>query len=174
MFDADALVCDLRPRADWRRWVCGADPPVDGVFGRWSVGAAHPRPEDEHEIDLFLHGGVVVREWGDPAGALGIRLSPAGLEVGARIGPVHLRTIEGVATITTSMVIPETVRAAAVGLPVKAIFGHPVLDGRGYVISDQYDRLPTADDGHEAWRIEFRAEPYPWRVPLAVSNSPAA
>lgn len=144
---------------------CGASPPVHGAFGRWSVGAAHPRQEDADEIDLFLHGGLVVREWGDPAGALGIRLSAAGLEVGARLGQVHLRTIGGVATITTGMAIPETIRAAAMDLPVDAIFGHPVLEGRGYVISDQYDRVPTAEDPREAWRIEFPAEPVLWRLP---------
>ena len=165
--DVDELASDLRPRAEWRRWICGPPPSVHSFHDRWSVGAAHPSPEDAGDIDLFLQGGVILREWSDPDGALGIRLSKAGLEIGARLGPVHLRTIEGIATVTTAVAIPETVKAAAIGQPVEALFGHPVLSGRGYVISDQYDRVPTAEDPREAWRIEFRAEPVPWRVPWA-------
>ena len=164
-FDPDALVVGLRPRAEWRRWICGAAAPVAGVFSRWSVGAAHARSEDAHEIDAFLHGGLVVREWGDPLGALGIRLSPAGLEVGARLGPVHLCTIGGIATLTTGLAIPETVRAASPGLAIERLFDHVVLRGRGYVVRRQYDRAPTADDPREAWRVEFQADPIPWRVP---------
>ena len=61
-------------------------------------------------------------------------------------------------------VMPETVKAAA-SLPVDAIFGHPILAGRGYVVSDQYDGVPTEDDPREVWRIDFAVQPAPWRVP---------
>ena len=165
--DVDAVVSALRPRADWRRWVCGAAPPTDGLFGRWSFGAPSPRPEDVDEIDALLQGGLVLREWNDLAGALSLRVSPAGLEVGARLGGVHLRTIVGLATLTTGNAVPETVRSACVGMPVEAVFGHPVLEGRGHVVSAQYERVPTRVDPREAWRVEFRVEPVQWRVPWA-------
>lgn len=166
--DPDGLVSRLRPRGDWRRWICGARPPEVPSSTRWSLGAPPDRAGREAERDAFLYGGLVVREWGDPEGAVGIRLSPAGLEVGARIGPVHLRTLGGVATATTALAIPAAIRAAAPGRAVEQIFDHPVLRGRGYLIRDQYDRVPTGDDPREAWRIEFAAEPVPWRVPWAA------
>lgn len=167
--DAHALVEALRPGGDWRRWICGAWPPKACRYARW---AQVPSPGEDEERDLFLHGCLVLREWGDPDGALGIRLSPAGLEIGARIGPLHLRTVGGVATITTGLEFPEAAKTAAVGRALEDVFDHAILRGRGYVVEDQYDRVPTMDDPREAWRIEFGAEPVPWRVPWAGGSPP--
>lgn len=163
----DALAWRLRPSGDWRRWVCGPRPIRAIHFAHRRKGRAGLPADEGHDRCGFLHGGLVVREWSDPAGAVGIRLSPAGLEIGARLGPVHLRTAGGVATLTTGMAVPETLKAACVGRPIEAVFDHPVLRGRGYVIADQFDRTPTAEDPREAWRIEFAAAPVPWRVPWA-------
>lgn len=168
-FDVDALMTGLRPRRDWRRWVCGVRPSGARHGVRWGEGASPVAEEDER--DLFLHGCLVVREWSDPVGAIGVRLSPAALEIGARVGPAHLRTIGGVATITTAMPIPGTIKVASLGRPVEQVFDHPVLRDRGYVVADQYDRVPTADDPREAWRIEFRAEPVRWQVPWARTRT---
>lgn len=163
--DPGALAGRLRPGGDWRRWVCGERPRhASRSYGRFGP-PSEVEAAGRHERHAFLHGCFVLREWSDPAGALGVRLSPAGLEIGARFGPVHLRTLGGRATLTTGLEVPETIRCACVGRPVEAVFDHAILRGRGYVIEEQIDRVPTIDDPRRAWRIGFGAAPVPWAVP---------
>ncbi len=82
---------------------------------------------------------------------------------------MHLRTIEGVATLTVDADVPMTLRTGAVGLRVDEIFDHPVLNGRGYVIerSEDYRGNLLHKGSPWPWRVTFRAEPVPWRVPWA-------
>jgi hypothetical protein len=170
-FEPEPLVARLRPNGDWRRWVCGPLPPPARSVVHPPWRSASVASEDGHDRETFLHGCKVARSWSDPAGALGVRLSSAGLEIGARLGVVHLRTFEGLAALTTAVPIPETIKLSCVGRPVETLFDHPVLRDRGYVIVDQFDRVPTTGDRRAAWRLVFRADPISWSVPWVVPDA---
>lgn len=165
----DAVAKALEPDGEWPTWVCGPRPlgaarHLQRSRRLASSGTAQP----DEDRATFLHGGFVVRGWEDERGALGARLSPAGLEIGVRLfgGLVRLRTEGDLAMLTTSVRFPDVVRAAVEGRPVEEVFDHPVLRGRGYVVSSSRDE-PSGGDAEFSWRVDFRAERVPWRAPWA-------
>ncbi len=163
----DALVEALDPDGDWPTWVCGPRPLGAARHLQRSRRLAYNgTAQPDQDRATFLHGGFVVRGWEDKRGALGVRLSPAGLEVGVRLfgGLVRLRTDGDLAMLVTPVRFPDVVRAAVEGRPVEDVFDHPVLRGRGYVVSSARD-VACFDDGVPSWQVEFRAERTPWRVP---------
>lgn len=166
--DADEVAWSLGPNGDWRPWICGRRPLcATAMAPRWK-GRLPPKPRAGHDRRAFLYGGLVLRGWAHPKGGLGLRLSPYGLEVGARLGGgAHLRTLGQMVTLTLDA--PETLRASAVGRRMDEIFDHPVLAGRRYAIvrsGDYEGDVPPSGDG-PPWRIAFRAKRIAWRVPWA-------
>lgn len=168
----DALVEALDPDGDWPTWVCGPRPLGAARHLQRSRRLAYSgTAQPEQDRATFLHGGFVVRGWEDERGALGVRLSPAGLEVGVRLfgGLVRLRTDGDLAMLVTPVRFPDVVRAAVGGRPVEDVFDHPVLRGRGYVVSSARD-VACSDDAVPSWQLEFRAQRTPWRVPWAEAD----
>lgn len=164
---ADAFASLLRPE-DWsRRWISGR------LVNRTRSPASYvPRGSSALAVEArwtFLHGGVVLRPWGDPAGALGLRLSTAGLEIGARLASgAHVRTCEGRVSVTVDAAVPCSIRVAAVGRRVDDLFDHDLVNGKGYIVERSEDYRRGADAGGRLpWRVWFRAPPVRWRVPWA-------
>lgn len=158
--DPDQATWALRPRGAAPGWLCG---PVDGRAGRAGARPTTWPDIDREAQDRFLHGGLVLRERVAPAGALGIRLSPGGLEVAARLGRAWLRTWRGVATLASAVSLPETVLAALPGRRLDHVFDHPALRGRGYVVERVARRSPLWLEGGSGWSILFDAAPLAWR-----------
>lgn len=111
----------------------------------------------------------MVRQRADPAGPLGIRLSPTSLEVGGRLGSADLRTLGGTAWLTTRARVPETIKAAIVGRTVDEVFDHPLLRGRGYLVTGQRDLGPTGAAA-VGWRLTLRVPEVRWQVPWSSAG----
>lgn len=165
--DADALCLQLRPEGTWWPWLCGPRPVLAARFaGRWK-GHAAPPPDPAHDRCSFLHGGLPIRRRRHGDGPLGIRLSPAGLEIAGAMGPVRFRTSGGRALLWCRAPVPATVLVCCEGRPVDALLDHPVLRGRGYrVAAVREDRRPGRA-GRSAWGLVVDVPRVPWRAPWA-------
>lgn len=169
-FDADRAAWRLGPDARWPTWLCGPRPLLARRFAyRWKCRAA-PAPDDGHDRAAFLHGGVRLddpRRRGVPAG---VRLSRAGLDVALALGSARLRTLGGLASLTTSAAVPETVKAACVGRDVGELFDHPCLAGRGWPIVSQFDVAPRRSWQPEEWTVVVATGTIAWRVPWSQAD----
>lgn len=162
--DLDAVARKLEPNGPAPWWLVGGSP--DG-----SEGALGPdgkmQPPFGLVLDRFLFGGAVER-WPDGGGdAFGVRVSPAGLEIGVLIDGLGLHTRAGLAELELPLSLPELTAVALVGKPLDAMIHHPALAGRGYLVEEVRDRARCDWSGIV---VTFRAEPVPWTPPWARSE----
>lgn len=162
--DPDGVCGALGPDGRWDPWLCGPRPMLARRFAHRWKGRTAPEPDEGHDRAAFLNCGVRLRGHEDRNGALGIRLSPAGLEVAASLGPVRVRTLGGMAFLTTGAEIPTTVRLASVGLELDEIFDHPCFVDRGYAIISQQD-FPVRFGSLSRWAVVASTGRVPWLVP---------
>ena len=164
--DLDAAVRRLGPEGARPDWLVGLGFAGRARKARW--------PGRRHDVDLraadererFLHSGHVLRGPGEPGGiALGIRLSPFGLEVAFVLGHLSVRTLADEATVAVDAGLPETVRQGLVGWPLGALVDHPILRDPALVIMDADALAWPLRPG--AWAMTVRAPRVPWRVPWA-------
>lgn len=158
--DLDATVGLLRYEDGRRQWLGGPAPLPASILRRLpDPGTDLLRP---HEVvRRFQRCGVVIREDGEGAGALGFRVGATCLEIGMRTAAMGLSTREGRAVLTLRYPLPETIRIAVRGRRLDEVVDFPLVNGRGYVITGAFQRpgIGTA--------LAFRAEPLPWRMPWA-------
>lgn len=164
-FEVDGVAALLKPDGLWLPWLCGPRPLLARRFSHRWKGGVPPVPDPLHDRIAFLYGGVALRRHWHVDGQLGIRLSPARLEVSAQLGPVRLRTLGATARFTTAVPLPETVKVALAGRPLDAVFDHPVLRGRGYVIRDVFDAARAAAGAPHWWTLVVSVPQVAWRVP---------
>lgn len=147
----------ITPNGPWPAWLCGPRPLLARSFARrWKRASAPPRDE-RHDRLAFLEGGLVLRRRDNPSGALGVRLSGGALNVGARIGPVWIRTNGALAVADP---LPAVLLAACAGRPLDRLLDHPVVRARGYEILCE-----AAPPPRQAWALLVRTGVSPWRVP---------
>ena len=169
-FDLDEVVCGLGPDGCSPEWLVGAGFAAHGRGSRWSgrKGAADVRFADERE--RFLHSGrVLLRRPGlrRGGGALGVRLSRFGLEVGLRLDGLILRTLADEATVVVAEPVPETVRLAMLGRPLRDLVDHPALRDPALVVMDVDALAGRPLLRPEAWAMTVRVPRVPWRLPWA-------
>ncbi len=157
--DLDELSLRLRPQGEWRRWLCGSTPHGNRRKASYSAGPVAVVATE------FLYGGLILRRWNAVGGALGIRVSPQGLEIGAQLGSAHVRTLGGVADLTLGIELPETLKDALSGRPVDDLVDHGLFAARGYVVERVVDHpSPRAASGLVT-RLVLRTGMVPWSPP---------
>lgn len=156
--DLDAVANSIRHDGGWRRWL-GGPPPAPA--GRWrrADGRALGELQDQAVLRQFQRCGVVIREDGDPRGALGIRVGARCLELAMRTDRMELTTCGGRAALTLRHALPETIRIAARGRLLDQLVDLPLTNGRGLSIIRALCRRGGGTS------LLFEAEPLPWRLP---------
>lgn len=164
--DIDAAVEGVRPDDLWPSWTWGAParPASLSPVAPAKAGAGHDGGRER-----LLYGRYKIRSPGEDEGGLRLRFSDAGLEVDAELfgGRVRLHTLRGEAHLTTDILFPETVKAAAIGRAIEEVYDHPALRGRGYVVTSSGDVDQGGSPDDELWRVTFAVPMVPWRVPWA-------
>ena len=127
-----------------RRMVAGMmGHPVSVHYARYVSGAPcptpPPRPPDDRARLAFearhMEHGVVVRQWSDPAGALGFRIVLGRVEMEARLGTALVATNGRWATLLLAMRLPETLALAMPGRPISSLVEHPLLEDAAYRVA---------------------------------------
>lgn len=165
--DLDAAVRALGPDGDEDAWLVGCRFGLRARKAWRTAGGAGRRLDRFNERDRFLHARLVVRRRGDPAGALGVRFSAHGLEVGFGLGGVLVRTVTDQAVLQIEQAVPETVKTAIVGRPVGDLIDHPVLRDPALVVMGVDVEVVPYSLGPNAWTMTVRAPRLPWRAPWA-------
>ncbi|TFI59755.1 hypothetical protein E2493_02640 [Sphingomonas parva] len=78
--------------------------------------------------------GVILRPPSDPAGALGVRVQGAGLEIGVIGDGYAMVSCRDKLRIDLRTQIPDTIRLSLVGRPVSRVIGHDLLKPIHYTI----------------------------------------
>lgn len=159
--ELDDLSLRLRPWGEWRRWLCGSTPHGNRRKASYFAGPATAVATE------FLYGGLILRRWNAVGGALGIRVSPHGLEVGAQLGSAHVRTLGGVADLTLGFELPETLKDGLSGRPVDDLVDHELFADRGYVVERVVDYLSLLTASGLVTRLVLRTGMAPWSPPWA-------
>jgi hypothetical protein len=164
--DLDHVARELRPDGDWPTWLVGAS---GGRVHRARYAGRKLRCNlcEKDDRDRLLHSGHVVRRWREPEGALGIRFSEHGLELGACVSGLHIRTLGDLVTMTTDQAVPETVKAALVGRRIGDVFEHPIMNDPAHVIVGVVNSPAEPKGEGGAWRLIVRVPRVSWRPPWA-------
>ena len=83
-----------------------------------------------------------------------------------------MRTLGGTAWLTTRVRVPETIRMAIVGRAVDAVFDHPLLNGRGYVVTGQRDLGSPGGPAAGWWRLSLEVPQVRWAPPWRADGLP--
>lgn len=154
----DDVVDEFAPRSTWPDGDLGKVGPrsrPNAGSQRW-IGHKHSNAAREWRRN---HRRGVVRG-GAASGAQIVFMVMAGrVEALAALAGCALQTMGSYASLHLPDALPETVAAALPGRDVDALFGHPVLDGRGYVV----EHVHAGFSGGEV--VTFRTGSLPCELP---------
>lgn len=162
------LVYDFPPHSNW----LGSWPGVPPAANRGHQTAVKGRHD---AMFLQRHGrdGRILRLPSDPAGRFAITRAGGCLGVTIDVGPCVLKTIGSLGYLSLSLRLPEVVAAAVVDGPLDhwttgpldRLIGHPLFDGRGYVVEGVRSPHGKAHDV-----VEFRTGTVPYRLPPILTE----
>lgn len=167
----DEAVMGLGPDGDDPPWLVGPAPAWPLRWAKRNRRGVHRNLFAPGAREHFLHAGLVLRRWGEPSGALGIRLSEHGLEFAIRSAGVRLRTIGDFAVVVVEAEVPEAMRASMLGRPIGALIDHPALRDPSLLVEEVGDLEQERSLVPGAWRMLVRAPREPWRLPWARGRS---
>lgn len=160
--DLDGLAWGMAPGDAWPTWFCGTRPRLAHYWTKGRAGwhlALGGKTAISEERRRFTDSALSLRTWDDPEGPFAIRAVEGCVDVGVGLGRAVVRTRGSRCKIALAASLPECVCIALPGRDVAAAVSHPLLEGRGYVVTDVLRGRGTL------LRLGFEAPPVPWKVP---------
>jgi hypothetical protein len=156
------LAWEFEPPAGWP-WR-----PLDAArssVSRATAAAAAERPTHggvgrRRRAIATRRGGMVTCAPPGRSDVIGFMVIGPHVEVVAALGGVTVQTVGVQASLLIPEVLPDTVASSLPGRRLDALFRHPILDGRGYVIESVADF--RQGDGST---VNFRAGLLPFEMP---------